>query len=94
MCLVSDQSEPVGCCLRVGLQGVDGFPTRSALARVVWTRTQTNGRHWMGLSLMETGSTTRRESIRAYADSNDSTPSHEPRSGFQLIPRRLLRKIS
>ena len=56
MCLVSDQSEPVGCCLRVGLQSVDGFPTRDALARVVWTRTQANGRHWMGLSLVERSS--------------------------------------
>jgi hypothetical protein len=81
MCLVSDQSEPVGCCLQVGLQGVDGFPTRNALARVVWTRPQTNGRHWMGLSLVEPESTSRREAIRSYAQRNGSGPNHPPRSG-------------
>ncbi|MEE3328914.1 MAG: hypothetical protein VX252_16360, partial [Myxococcota bacterium] len=45
MCLVSDQAEPVGCCLRVGLQGVDGFPMEDTLARVVWTCRQADGRH-------------------------------------------------
>ena len=94
MCLVSDQSEPVGCCLRVALQGVDGFPTRDALARVVWTRTQTNGRHWMGLSLVEHGSTTRRRAIRTYADRNGSAPSQQLRSQVEAIPGRLLRKTS
>ena len=94
MCLVSDQSAQVGCCLRVGLQGVDGFPTRDALARVVWTRTQTNGRHWMGLSLVEHGSTTRREAIRTYAERNGSSPSHQSRSRVEVIPGRLLRKTS
>jgi hypothetical protein len=93
LCLVSDQNESVGSWLRVGVQAVDGFPTKDTLARVVWTREQPDGRHWLGLSLMESQSTHHPEALlpktnKIRPESILETPD------LTLITRRLQRKAS
>jgi hypothetical protein len=53
MCLGTDSPESVGELLRVIVRGVDGQPTLDCLARVVWCRPRPEGRHWIGLCLLE-----------------------------------------
>lgn len=93
MCLVSDRNESVGSWLRVGVQAVDGSPTKDTLARVVWTCEQPDGRHWLGLSLMESQSAQQPEVL--CAKTNKIRPGSTLETpDFTLITRRLQRKAS
>ena len=94
MCLVSDQAEPVGSCLRVGLQGVDGFPTEDAVGRVVWTCQQADGRHWLGLSLLNPRTTHSTQAFRIESRGKTNEFIQTARSGLGLTPKRSHRKAS
>ena len=88
LCLVSKQTEGVGSCLRIGLQGVDGIPTRDVLARVVWAQPQTDGRHWLGLTLLDQVPSTQTEAIRTSFSRGDQNEASRPE--FQPWPRKQL----
>ena len=89
LCLVSTQTELVGSCLRIGLQGVDGIPTRDVLARVVWAQPQTDGRHWLGLALLDPVQSTQIEAIRT--SSNAEIENEVSLLKSQPWPRKRLR---
>ena len=93
MCLVSDRDEPVGSWIRVGVQAIDGFPTQERLARVVWTCEQADGRHWLGLSLLDRPASRRMETNRPQTK-KAPTGSVRTNPGFNLIKGRLHRKAS
>ena len=93
MCLVSDQTEPVGSCLHVAVEAVDGLPTKETLARVVWTCQQADGRHWLGLSLLNPRSARcPEESLGQTADSSAEPIIESP--NYNLITSRLDQKAS
>ena len=52
MCIGVDDAEQPGALLRVTLLGVDGHPMRCGTWRVVWCRSEQDGRHWLGLELV------------------------------------------
>ena len=53
LCVVVDQPEPSGSLLQIALQTLDGDPSMQALALVVWCQPREDGRHALGLSLIE-----------------------------------------
>lgn len=53
MCIAASEREDAGILLRVAIRTVDGGATFDALARVVWCDARPDGRHWLGLALME-----------------------------------------
>jgi hypothetical protein len=55
LCLRVDVPEPVGSLLRVVVRGIDGAPRREGITRVTWSRPSSDGGHWLGLALVETG---------------------------------------
>jgi len=52
MCVGVDRGERVGTLLKVCVHEVDGDRSEPSLARVVWTKTEWNGRFWLGLELL------------------------------------------
>jgi hypothetical protein len=52
MCLGVDDAEPIGSLLRVTVRGLDGRPRSPSIHRVVWCRTERDGRHWLGLEFV------------------------------------------
>jgi hypothetical protein len=52
MCLGVDQREPVGSLLRLCVRDLDGRCADTYVSRVVWTRSERDGRYWLGLELI------------------------------------------
>ena len=52
MCIGVDRSEHVGALLRLCVREVDGRSPEPAVARVVWTSAERDGRFWLGLELL------------------------------------------
>jgi hypothetical protein len=52
MCLGVDQREPVGSLLRLCIRDLDGLTADAYIGRVVWTRSERDGRYWLGLELI------------------------------------------
>jgi hypothetical protein len=52
MCVGVDQGERVGAILKVCVHDVDGGRTEPSIARVVWTKAESDGRFWLGLELL------------------------------------------
>ncbi|MFP6640687.1 MAG: hypothetical protein VCC04_10625 [Myxococcota bacterium] len=91
LCLVTDQSETPGSCLRVGLQGVDGSLSRDALVRVVWHELRPDGRHWLGLSLIAQLPSPQMAAVRSHVHCDSTLRTDSWPAG--PVPGRLLRMV-
>lgn len=60
MCIGVDDQEQPGSLLRVTLLDLDGQPSRCATWRVVWCRSEEDGRYWLGLELVAEARSPRR----------------------------------
>ena len=58
MCLGLDEAASVGSMLRVTVHDLSGAPLREEVARVVWTRPDTDYRFWHGLVLVRSAGQT------------------------------------
>jgi hypothetical protein len=56
LCIAVESVQTVSALLRVLVRGVDGTPTRDAIARVAWCRPQQEGGFHVGLELMRESS--------------------------------------
>jgi hypothetical protein len=52
MCLGVDRREDVGTLLRLSVRDVEGRPAEARIGRVVWTSSERDGRHWLGVKLV------------------------------------------
>jgi hypothetical protein len=55
LCIAVESAQAMGSLLRVVVHGVDGKPTRDAIARVVWCHAQPDGHFHAGLELLREG---------------------------------------
>lgn len=61
LCLGVDRSEPVGSLLRLSLRDIEGRSGDTCVGRVVWSSSERDGRHWLGLELLTPARTERGE---------------------------------
>jgi hypothetical protein len=55
LCVAVDNSVKVGSLLRILIRGVDGRPARDVVTRVVWCKTDKDGRMRAGLAFLREG---------------------------------------
>lgn len=52
LCLGVDRCEDVGALLRLDVRCLEGRPGGARIGRVVWTSSERDGRHWLGIELL------------------------------------------
>jgi hypothetical protein len=72
MCLGVDRSEPIGSLLRLCLRDIEGRSNDACVGRVVWSRSEPDGRHWLGLELLTASATGHGDPVRGAADTGRS----------------------
>lgn len=81
MCLLTHDCHRKGELLRIAVRNVDGHSRLDALASVVWCEGRSDGRYWVGLSLLEAGGSRMARVRRSASEGRRRADAHGRRVG-------------